>query len=109
MYGYMPQMAQLEHESAPKMAPGIQGFVRQVQDNLVMALDAIIESHMIQMHHANKKRKDSPTLDVGELMYLSTKNLTRKLLPKYIGPMRVVTSNLATDNYTIELPQQLKD
>jgi len=80
-----------------------------------MALDAIIESRMIQTHHANKKRKDPPTLDVGELVYLSTKNLilpkgrARKLLPKYIGPMRVVTSNPTTDNYTIKLPQQLKD
>jgi len=114
-YRYMPRMAQLEHRSAPKMAPGIQGFVHQAQDNLVMALDAIIESCVIQMHHANKKRKDSPTLDVGELVYLSTKNLTlpkgqaQKLLPKYIGPMRVITSNLTMDNYTIELLRQLKD
>jgi len=114
-YRYMPQMAQLEHGSAPKTAPGVQGFVCQMWDNLVMALDAIIESHMIQTHHANKKRKDPPTLDVGELVYLSTKNLTlpkgqaRKLLPKYIGPMRVIVSNPTMDNYTIELPQQLKD
>jgi len=64
-YGYMPQMAQLEHGSAPKTAPGIQGFVHQARDNLAMALDAIIESCVIQMHHANKKRKDPPTLDVG--------------------------------------------
>jgi len=78
-YGYMPQMAQLEHGSAPKTVPGVQGFVCQAWDNLVMALDAIIESCVIQTHHANKKRKDPPTLDVGELVYLSTKNLT---LPK---------------------------
>jgi len=114
-YRYMPRMAQLEHGSAPKTAPGVQGFIHQVQDTLAMALDAIIESRVIQTHHANKKRKDPPTLDVGELVYLSTKNLTLpkgqawKLLPKYIGPMRVVASNLITDNYTIELPQQLKD
>jgi len=62
-YGYMPRMAQLEHGSAPKTAPGVQGFVRQARDNLAMALDAIIESCVIQMHHANKKRKDPPTLD----------------------------------------------
>ena len=78
-YGYMPRMAQLEHGSAPKMAPGVQGFIRQAWDNLAMALDAIIENHVIQTHHTNKKRKDPLTLDVGELVYLSTKNLT---LPK---------------------------
>ena len=78
-YGYMPRMAQVEHEHAPKVAPGVQSFVRQARDNLSMALDAIIESHVIQTHHANKRRKASPTLDVGELVYLSMKNLT---LPK---------------------------
>ena len=54
-------------------------------------------------------------LDGGELEYLLTKNLTlpkgqaRKLLPKYIGPTRVVANNLETRNYALELPQQLKD
>ena len=54
-------------------------------------------------------------LDGGELEYLLTKNLTlpkgqaRKLLPKYIGPTRVVANNLETGNYALELPQQLKD
>ena len=78
-YRYMPRMAQVKHERAPKVAPGIQSFVHQARDNLSMALDAIIESHMIQTHHTNKQRKASPTLDIGELVYLSTKNLT---LPK---------------------------
>ena len=108
-------MAQVEHEHAPKMAPGIQSFVRQARDNLSMALDAIIKSHMIQTYHANKRRKAPPALDIGNLVYLLTKNLTllkgraRKLLPKYIGPMKVITSHLETDNYMLELPQQLKD
>ena len=108
-------MAQVKHECAPKVAPGIQSIVCQARDNLLMALDAIIESHMIQTYHTNKRRKASPTLDVGELAYLLTKNLTlpkgqaRKLLPKYIGPMKVITSHLETDNYMLELLQQLKD
>ena len=72
-----------------------------------MTLKAIIKSSMIQTHHTNKKRKISPTLDVGEFKYLSMKNLTlqkgqaRKLLPKYIGPMRVIGNNLEVENYTL--------
>ena len=114
-YGYMPRMAQVEHERAPKVAPGMQSFILQARDNLSMTLDAIIKSCVIQTHHTNKRRKASPMLDVGELVYLLTKNLTllkgraRKLLPKYIGPMKVVRSHLETNNYTLELPQQLKD
>ena len=72
-------MAQVEHECAPKVVPGVQSFIRQARDNLLMALDAIIESCMIQTHHTNKRRKASLMLDAGELVYLSTKNLT---LPK---------------------------
>ena len=108
-------MAQAEHECAPKATPGVQGFVHQVQDSPSMTLKAIIESRMIQTHHANKKKKIFLTLDVGEFEYLSMKNLTlqkgqaRKLLPKYIGPMRVILNNLEMDNYTLELPQWLKD
>ena len=79
IYGYMPRMAQVEHKHAPKVAPGMQSFVCQVRDNLSMALDAIIESRVIQTHHANKQRKASLMLDIGELVYLLTKNLT---LPK---------------------------
>ena len=108
-------MAQVEHEHAPKVVPGVQSFICQARDNLLMALDAIIESRVIQTHHANKRRKASLTLDIGELVYLSTKNLTlpkgraRKLLPKYIGPMKVITSHLETNNYMLKLPKQLKD
>ena len=47
-YGYMPRMAQVKHEHAPKVAPGIQSFICQARDNLSMALDAIIKSCMIQ-------------------------------------------------------------
>ena len=69
----------IKHKHAPKVAPGVQSFVCQARDNFSMALDAIIKSRVIQTHHANKQRKASPTLDIGELVYLSTKNLT---LPK---------------------------
>ena len=46
------------------------------------------------------RRKDSPTLDV-ELVYLTKNPLpcrARKLLQKYIGPMKVVPNSIETDN-----------
>ena len=47
-------------------------------------------------------------------MYLSTKNLSmpkgraRKLIPKYIGPMKVVRQHTTSNTYTLDLPDQLK-
>ena len=68
---------------------------------------------MVQPYHANKKRKEGKTLQIGDLMYLSTVNLTmpkgqvRKLVPRYIGPMKVLKSDGANDTYPLELPEEL--
>ena len=68
---------------------------------------------MVQAYHANKKRKEGKTLQIGDLIYLSTVNLTmpkgrvRKLVPRYIGPMKVLKSDGANDTYTLELPEKL--
>ena len=78
-----------------------------------MAHDAIIKSWVVQAYHANKKRKERKTLQVGDLMYLSTANLTmpkgwaRKHVPKYIRPMKVLKSNGANDTYTLKLLKEL--
>ena len=80
-----------------------------------MAHDAIIESRVIQTHYANRRRRDKPDVNVGDLVYLSTQNLTlpkgraRKLLPKFIGPLKVLECHHDTSNYVLELPQELKD
>ena len=51
---------------------------------------------------------------MDRLGYLSTKNLSmpkgraRKLISKYIGPIKVVEWHTANDMYTLNLPDQLK-
>ncbi|KZT32162.1 hypothetical protein SISSUDRAFT_971594, partial [Sistotremastrum suecicum HHB10207 ss-3] len=71
---------------------GINEFVQQAQWNLLSAHDSIIASRILQSHQVNKKRTAAPPYQIGQLVYLSTKNLSlpkgraRKLLPKYIGP-----------------------
>lgn len=51
---------------------------------------------------------------VGDLVYLSTKNLSlpknraRKLAPKYVGPYRIVSAHVRTSTYTLELPEELR-
>ena len=79
-------------------APGVKLFIQQAIQNLEMAHDAIIESRVVQAYHANKKRKEGKTLQIGDLVYLSMANLTmpkgrvRKLVPRYIGLIKVLKS-----------------
>jgi hypothetical protein len=77
------------------------------------AHDAIIASRVSQTHHANRGRRREPTLQTGDLVYLSTANLSfpkgraQKLIPKYIGPYRVAASHNDSSTYTLDLPQAL--
>jgi len=58
---------------------GIKAFAASALQNLADAHDTIIEARTVQMHVANKLRKEEPRISIGDLIYLSTKNLS---LPK---------------------------
>ncbi|KIK12982.1 hypothetical protein PISMIDRAFT_18316 [Pisolithus microcarpus 441] len=114
-YRYLPRSLPNIEEQSAATAPGVTSFVRRVRENLAMAHDAIIKACVVQTHHTNKRRKEGGKYDEGDLVYLSMKNLTlpkgraRKLLPKYIGPMKIIRANPSTDTYTLELPKQLQE
>ena len=77
------------------------------------AHDVIIVNRVQQTFHTNKKRQASALYHVGDHVYLSTKNLTlpkgraRKLVPKYIGPYKVVKAHNEASTVTLELPPAL--
>ena len=110
---YMPIITQWIKEGKPSTVPEVKSFVQQAIQNLEMAHDAIIESQVVQAYHANRKRKEGKTLQIGDLVYLSMANLTmskgqvRKFIPRYIGPMKVLKSDGANDTYTLELSEEL--
>ncbi|KAL1938573.1 hypothetical protein VTO73DRAFT_11596 [Trametes versicolor] len=111
-YGYMPRMAAWDQGTSP--FPGVQAFADRARMNLEQAHDAILQSRVAMTHHANRLRTDEATpFRVGDLVYLSTKNLAlpknraRKLAPKYIGPYKVLRANPDTSSYTLELPGEL--
>ena len=78
-----------------------------------MAHNAIIESCICQTFQANKLRQEELEFQPGCLVYLSTQNLAllkgcdRKLMPKFIGPYKVIDSHPNTSNYMVELPKEL--
>ena len=95
-YGHMPIIMSQVDKGITASPPGVETFVCQVLDNLAMAHDAIIESRVGQTYHTNKRKGIAPMFKIGDLVYLSTKNLSmpkgraRKLIPKFIGPMAVI-------------------
>lgn len=94
---------------------GVREFAQRARANLKIAHDAIIDARISQPYHANKHRQDKPQFEVGDMVYLSTKNLTipkgraRELIPKYIGPYQILECIPRTSNYVLELPAELRD
>jgi hypothetical protein len=94
--------------------PGIQQLINQALSNLEETHNTIIKGCMMQTHHANKKRQLDWPLSEGDKVYLSTENLslpkgqTRKLMPKYIGPYKVMAAYPEESRYTLDLSPELK-
>jgi len=95
------------------MSLGTFTFAMDALRNMAIAHDGIIAERVFQRYHANKHRRKEPVISVGGLVYLSTKNLTlpkgraSKLLPKFVGPYRVLRCFPETSNYELELPDEL--
>jgi hypothetical protein len=109
---YMPRM--ICHFPESNTAPlGIRTFAQQALQNLAAVHDTIIASRVVQRHYSNARRRQEPTIKEGDLVYLSTKNLllpkgrANKLMPKYVGPYKVLQAYPETSNYTLELPSEL--
>ena len=89
---------------------GVKQFALQVKWDLMVAHDMIIANCIQQMFHANKKCHTGDKYHVGDHVYLLTQNLTppkgraRKLLPKYIGPYKIVKACNGASTVTLELP-----
>jgi hypothetical protein len=112
-YGYTPSMSPrivLE----PQGVPGVKHFVMCAMQNLADAQDAIIESRVYQMYHANHRHQEDNSFTVGDLVYVSSADLSlpkgcaSKLLPKYVSPFKVLDAQQSTSSYKVELPDQLQ-
>ncbi|OJT11495.1 hypothetical protein TRAPUB_11986 [Trametes pubescens] len=93
----------------------VRKFTQRALANLEMAHNTIIDLRVSQAFQANKHHQAEPEFEVNDLVYLSTKNLSvpkgraRKLVPKFIGPYKVIKSFPSMLNYMLDLPPELKD
>jgi hypothetical protein len=76
------------------------------------AHDSILSARVKQTRDANRKRREVP-FKKGELVYLATKNisfakgLARKLIPKFIGPYKIL-HDFGNASFRLDLPPHLK-
>ncbi len=93
---------------------GIQDFAQKALENLQMAHDVILMSHVKQAIQANKHQSPDPPMKVGNLTYLSMKDLNlpkgraRKLMPLFIRLYEIIEAHGSTSNYTLKLPPELE-
>jgi hypothetical protein len=112
-YDFMPRMMH-ELPSTEHIPPGVRTFAMNALRNMAVAHDSIIAERVFQHHYTNKHRHSEPEIRPGELVYLSMKNLAlpkgraSTLLPKYVGPYKVLRAFPETSNYELELPAKLK-
>ena len=110
-YGNMPRII---NRIDPTAFDGVRAFADRALANLAIAHDSIIASRSFQTHYANHHQSAERPLETGDLVYLATKNLhlpkgrAHKLLPIYIGPYPITSSNVSTSNYTLDLPEELR-
>ena len=109
--GRMPR-SMLWNSNSLTEFPSVREFALQKKLAIMSAHDSILSARVKQTRDANRKRRTAP-FKKGELVYLSTKNisfakgLARKLLPKFIGPYRIV-DDFTNSSFRIDLPDHLK-
>jgi hypothetical protein len=109
--GRMPRSL-LWNDEAGNEYPGVRVFAQRMKQAIMAAHDAILAARVKQTRAANRARQPSP-FSVDDLVYVSTKNLTapkglaRKLVPKYVGPFKVI-NDFKNNSYRIELPGPLR-
>ncbi|KAJ8469437.1 hypothetical protein ONZ45_g16890 [Pleurotus djamor] len=109
-YGRLPRSL-IWNEPPSNEYPGVRIFAERQRLAIIAAHDSILAARVKQTRDANNKRRPAP-FAVGDLVYLSTENLkfpkglTRKLLPKFVGPYKI-TKAKGGDNFALELPPRL--
>jgi hypothetical protein len=95
--------------------PTADGFGEIVRLNWLRATDALIASRVAMTTSDNRGgRADPPEFQTGNLVYVSAKDLSfpvslsRKFLPRFVGPYKITDSHPSSSNYTIEFPPHFR-
>src|SRR5580704_10048423 len=85
--------------------PSVNNFLQNIEESVNAARDRHAEAKTRQTTNANRHRRQEPAYEVGNWVYLDTKNLRLKMkqkgrvakfYPRSIGPFEVIHANPAT-------------
>jgi hypothetical protein len=97
--------------------PVVLDYIHRIQDNIALARDGHAKVKTKQTTYANQKRQAEPDYKVGDKVYLNIKNLrlrikkkgrNAKVYPRYVGPLEISKTEVATSNYTLKLPPEYR-
>jgi hypothetical protein len=108
-FGLEPRWYASTSEGASKFVEDLHARVEQARLQIATAQDRMIKS-------ANQRRSSARPLQPGQLAWLHREGVhwpadsqqDSKLLPRYLGPFRVLTADQDRGNYTLELPHTLR-
>jgi transposase InsO family protein len=92
--------------------PGVRRFAERMKLAMMSAHDAIIAARIVNTVQANRKRAVAE-YKLGDLVYLSTKNITlpkgraRQLAPRYLGPFAITKVLKEGATYQLNLSDEL--
>ena len=93
--------------------PRAQLYAASREGDMARAKVNLIAAQQRQKVHANQKRRDAPTYDVGQPVLLSTRNLNfkasscRKFLPRWVGPF-LIAKQVHAVAYRLALPPTMR-
>jgi hypothetical protein len=97
--------------------PAVSDFVERINESIAIAQDRHVVAKTRQATQSNKHRRAEPAYEVGDSVYLSTKNLRvkvkrqgkcAKFLDRYVGPFPIIKAQPDTSSYKLELPPNYK-
>ena len=113
LYGLQPRVPKtfFRRNELPETADR---YIKTIWKALRVARERIARVQLRQKQYVDQKRREQQ-FEVGDLVYLSTTNLSdthlpkvpRKLWPKYIGPFEIL-KKVNANAYQLQLPEEFK-
>jgi transposase InsO family protein len=109
--GRHPNPGNVPHSASSEM-PAVEDFIKGLAKAQENAQKALVKAADDMKKFADRKRAPTPSFEIGQLVMLSSTNLStdrpsKKLADKWEGPFKII-EKISTHNYKLELPDQWK-